>query len=75
VTGEIEAHERRLRLCLLAARGCFSVGLGFIAAEVAVPMAPAGQFALTYAVGGATATVVYWHLWGWVTRLARLPQD
>ncbi|MGH8568919.1 MAG: hypothetical protein ACREXU_13125, partial [Gammaproteobacteria bacterium] len=55
-----ETHERRLRPCLFGARFGFSVGFGLLAGELFIYFAPAGMFALTYAVCAASMTVILW---------------
>ena len=62
----------RFRLALrLTARGVqagFTFSLALVAADIASQLAPPHQGALWFGLGGGTAALAAWRMWGWILR-------
>lgn len=55
-----------LRLTALGAQAAFTFTLALVVADVASQLALPHQRGLCFALGGATAALGFWRMWGWI---------
>jgi hypothetical protein len=57
-----------LRLTALGVQAGFTLSMALVAADIAGQLAPPHQRALWFGLGGGTAALLSWRMWGWILK-------
>ena len=57
-----------LRLTALGAQAGFTFSMALVAADIAGQLAPPHQRSLWFGLGGGTAALLSWRMWGWILK-------